>query len=700
MNKRSFYLLLLVFFVVGIVRLTAATVLELRYGESLRGDVVLQEGKLQLSDGRSIPTAEVKQIRFNVGEQADSVVAVEAVDLEAIRQIEHQAASFIERHSDASAVILADIMNYTYRADGTHVLRSRTLAKVMKEDRLSMATQGTHFTEGRERVNVLKARSINPDGTVFSLDPKDVRVTKAQSSPGMFMKYQLLSFRIPGVQVGSLVEYELEVDTYNPYNREFFFPINYFQGHDPVFLSHLEITIPKDKTLYWEERNFPAGAVAAKETSSGDTKTYVWETREMPPMVDEPSMPPGADAMPYVQASLFEGWDKIFDWINQYWKPNTTPSADLASKAIELTRDLKTEDEKVAKIFHWIQKNIRYIIIKGDAATVYGSYPAHETVSKQFGCCVDKAMVMSAMLNAIGVKNGPLLINAGSHNLSKRIPNLNITHSISRITRPDGSFYYLDSTGYDHRYPGFPSFNQGRYCLDPFNRSVDEIPMRAPEENLHHLVSTLSLDLNGLLQAQTLKEYTGDFEAWARGSWKSIKEEERGLFLSRRINKYGKGAELATYSLNNLQDIEFPFSYSFSYRIPQYPREAADLMVFAIPGLLDYLTFPEAGLATRVYPIEYDSTEMQKEEGTITLADGLQIRSLPEPVQVDTPWFAFRGEYQRQGDRTISYVFEFRRLAKRVELKDYAEFKRQIDRVQKCSRERIFLVKTAQGGKQ
>ncbi|HNV68896.1 MAG TPA: hypothetical protein PKO06_04300, partial [Candidatus Ozemobacteraceae bacterium] len=204
---------------------------------------------------------------------------------------------------------------------------------------------------------------------------------------------------------------------------------------------------------------------------------------------------------------------------------------------------------------------------------------------------------------------------------------------------------------------------------------------------------------SGLLQAETTKRYAGDYEAWARASWKNIKEEERGLYLSQRINKYGKGAELATYTLVNLQDIEFPFSYSFQYRIPQYPREVADLMVFAVPGLLDYLTFPEAGLATRVYPIEYDTTEMQKDEGTVSLGEGLTIRSLPEPVRVDTPWFTFIGEYQREGDRAITYRFAFRRLAKRVELKDYPEFKRQIERVQKCARDRIFLMKATQGGK-
>ena len=421
--------------------------------------------------------------------------------------------------------------------------------------------------------------------------------------------------------------------------------------------------------------------------------------KEIDPVIAEPQMPRGADGNAYVQASLFEGWDPIYEWINQYWKKNTVPSPDLVKKAEELVKGLNSHEDKVAALYHWIQKNIRYVIIKGDVSTTFGSYPAHETVKKQFGCCVDKAMVFSAMLNAVGIENGPLLINVMSHHMSKRIPNLGITHSISRITRENGERYYLDSTNYDFRYPAHPSMNQGRYVLDPFRKSFDFVPMQRPEENIRVVTATMSLALNGDLQVSLRKDYSGEMEAYTRGYMKSMKPEERKRFFTRRVNGYGRGATLIDLTMHNLEEIEKPYYYDQEYKIPDYPTPVSNLRIFRVPGLMEALSFPEAAMATRSFPIEYDSTEMQEEKGIISLEKGLKVRSLPEPVIEKNANFEFTGKYQQIDNQTIAFSMEFKRIGKLVKVEDFASFKAAVQKVEQFGRERIFLIAEKGGTK-
>ncbi|MBF0547360.1 MAG: DUF3857 and transglutaminase domain-containing protein [Candidatus Riflebacteria bacterium] len=681
------------FFLISIV--FGSALIEFRDGQQEKSQFEFNGNEVTLGNGKKVPKTDILSINFSAESDSSGSTQIDDKGEKEAMKIASDAVAFEKKYPDAAGIILLDDTRYIYNKDGGWTEIAHFIGKIKKEERMSWADQSIFFTEGRDRVKFHFARCIKPDGTVLSANPSEAKVSKPQISPGIFMKYLSSTLRVPKPEIGSIIDVEYELETYNPYNREFFFPSDYFQSNDPILKSCFTITIPKDKQLFWEARNFPPSNEKPEEKSQDGSKTYRWELNEVDPLVEEPLMPKGADALPYVQGSLFEGWDKIYDWINKYWVPNTTPNPELASKTLEIVKGLNTEEEKIAKIYHWIQKNIRYIIIKGDAGTVYGSYPAYETVQKQFGCCVDKAIVFSAMLNVLGIKNGPLLINATSHDISKRIPNLSITHSISRITRSNCTDYYLDSTSYDYRYPSFGSFDQGRLCVDPFKRAIDLIPMQKPDENRHVTMENIVLSLDGTIKVKIEKRSTGEMEAGSRGYLKSLKPEEREKFYSQRINGYGKGAKLLSLKLQNLEDVEKEFWYTLSYEIPSYPREIADLMVFPVPGFLNGLTFPEAGFATRTYPIEYESTWKDVEEGKIELDNGLEIRSLPEPEKIDGKFFTFEGKFEKIGTSTISFRAVFESHAKRVPLADYETFKADVKRIQKFARERIFLSKRA-----
>jgi transglutaminase-like putative cysteine protease len=669
----------------------ARSIIELKSGERLPGGFSYLGGQLTVDGRGKVAVEEVKQILFQpVTEVRPAALAGDGI--EGILALASAAMRFTDRFPDAGYYLLEDLMQYTYRPNGTWNTHIRWVGRINKEEYKSLADQSFYFVEGRERVTIKKARCIHPSGAVFEADPASFKTAKAQSGPGVFLKYQQTSFRIPGVEVGSLIEMEYDQETYNPYHREFFFPYSYFQGNDPVFLSRMIVEVPKNAPFFYESLSFPAGKGEPKQEEKGEIRRYIWELRESAPIAPEPLMPKGADAIPYVHGSLFEGWDKVYDWINSYWTMNTDPHPELASVALDLVKGIDGEDQKVARLYHWVQKNIRYVIIKGDAATIYGSYPAHETVQRQFGCCVDKAMVMTAMLNAVGIKSGPLLINVMGQEMSRRIPHLRISHSINRITREDGSNYYLDATNYDFRFPSFPTVNQGRLCLDPFRRTMDFIPLPEPEANMSHKIATLTLKTDGSIEVQAEKRLTGESEFLHRATFKSMKPTERSEMMLSAINSFGQGAKLLKFDLSNLEDVEKPLGMRFEYSLSSYPRRVADLTVFRIPGMLDGLAFPEAALASRTFPIEYESTAAHLEEGTLFLPPTMKLRSVPDTVRIKNPFFEFEGRYERVGETGLKYRASFRRIDKKVPLAAYEMYKADVERIQQFARQRVFAV--------
>jgi len=673
------------------------TLMEFKNGEKWEGNFLIRDGKLEIA-GKMASIPDIKQIIFGAGVSGSSSLPLSAQDTSKALEIASAARKFVDKFPDAGGIILADENKFVYHSDGRHSVQVYFLGLVKKEDHKKWADQAFNFTEGRDRIKIKVARSIDPQGTVFNADPGKFKTSKPEAGLGVFVKYLQTSFRIPGVEVGSLVEVEYELETYNPFKKEFFFPQNYFQSTDPLFKSRFEVEIPKTEKLFWEARNMPGNSGEPEKIEKENSKVFAWELREIPPCVPEPQMPIDGDAIPYVQCSLFEGWEPVSEWINNYWKANTTPSPEIASQVAEIVKGILDEEEKIAKIFHWLQKNIRYVIIKGDASTIFGSYPAQETLRRQFGCCVDKAIVFSAMLNVLGVKNGPLLINAGGQEMSKRIPNLNISHSISRITRKDGTKFYLDSTGHDFRYPSLPTVDQGRLCLDPFDKTMDFIPMQAPEANLNKSVSSITLTIDGTINVKTRKIFTGETEASVRIGMKSMKPTERIEFLTNQINSFGQGVKLLDFKIENLDDIEKPLFMTYEYTLSSYPREIANLAVLKVPGFLESLKFPEVALASRSYPIQYETTWAREEEGTFSVPEPWKIRSVPESLNIDNSFFKFKGEYRKKDCRTFEYLGSFSLISKKVPLSCYSSFQEDLNKIERFAKERIFLERDIDSG--
>jgi len=84
---------------------------------------------------------------------------------------------------------------------------------------------------------------------------------------------------------------------------------------------------------------------------------------------------------------------------------------------------------------------------------------------------------------------------------------------------------------------------------------------------------------------------------------------------------------------------------------------------------------------------------MDQQDGTLTLAPEFKIRSLPDPLEINTKYFSFKGRIERAGDHAIKYLTCFKRLAKQIPLSDYAKFKQDVDKIKRFARERIFLTR-------
>ena len=648
-------------------------------GTIARNDVQVVSFKLQ--DRKGKPGKE------SVGDEALTPLAMGLVE---------RGNALAAAHPGVGGVILVDDGEFVYRPDGTHMYRYHFAGLVLKEEMKSWAQVVYGFTEGRSRVRVLFARSVNPNGTIHRLSPDGLKVGSPSEDVQFFNpNRKILSGLIPGVEVGSIVEYSYEYENYNPEDPRLFSPGYYFQGTEPVAYSRVRVEVPKEIPFQYMTRNFAEDS----ETKSGTvpdfvveetqgTRVYTWLSEDMPPITPEPLMPPQRDIVPMMDASIFASFEEVFDLLAGLQKPRIELTPEIEAKVAEITEGADTTEDKLARIYHWMQENTRYISIKGSLGSGMSGHTAQETFENRYGDCTDKAILFATMCEAIGVTSYPIILTTNDEGTGvTEIPTLSGNHAINEVV-VDGRGFYLDTTAQNYRYPYFRADDHGALALNAIRGDIKPIPVPEPSANRRFSHLDVVLAPNGDVTVQTRNAYTGNIEAGIRGFWKRTREDNRKAMMTDYVNSISPGAVLDDFTLSDLDDLDTQLTMGIDYALPGHAIRAKDLMYMRMPTLeRDY---GEAALETRRYAIEYRTTEERILEIDLELPRGFRAKWLPPALEIANPYLEFNAAYEEDGN-AIRFRESFRRLERVVPPEDYADYRDALRAIAEFSKQEIFL---------
>lgn len=676
----------------------SADVLKLRgAGELSAPSVSVDAQSIRLPDGRVLPRADVEEIRFAEAAPEGSTAAATVDPAQAARgqELFRQAAELEKRYPDVDGLTLVQDGDFELRPDGTQIETDVFIGKILKEGlKSSWGTVSASFEDGRSRVRILKATVYEPDGRVYPLDPSQVKVTRPQAEALFFEDSRDVTYSLPQLEVGSIIEEVVETETYNPFRKDFFFPGWGFQGWTPVGSAAMRVTVPEGQKLYWAARNFTGAWKAAgkpKVSTSAGRTTYAWTLKDLPPIVSEPEMVQYGDISPSVKASLFKSWDRIYDWLSKMYAERSQPSAELTAFTKDLVKACPNDQSRVAVIYHYVQKRVRYIAVKMGVASGWGGYDANLTWKRQYGCCIDKALLLTAMLKAIGIRATPVLLDTnGSAVHDFRVPDIGFEHAITRLFIGRRSMF-LDSVGEDYRFPQIPSMDHGVKVLDVLDRKVVPLPTPRPKDNLSNYEYDLSLSTDGSAALDFSASYNGTHEGDLRGYYKSLKASELKKEFQDQVEAINPSAVLTSYRADNAEDLSKPFLLGWACRLPDYVIRAGDLSIVKLPDFEK--EFPEVALRRRLYGLEYQTSMEQRYRYDVALPPGYKVLSAPGPARLSGPGESFTLSCRVAGSDLLCDAV-LKRALRVYSPAEYAAHKAFSDRVARISKDRIFLRRT------
>ncbi len=663
----------------------------LRSGKTLTGgQATFADGAARLDGGRRLPRDQIKEIVLEARRPAAAPGAKASAAPKDIQDLLRQARRMQARHPDADGIVLEDDGAFTLNPDGTNTYRYHFRGLVLKDSKKGAWGQaGLYVDDKRERAKLLWARTIRPDGSVVNVDPASARLADLPGSTRFFNRGKVFSWSMPQVEVGSIVEYVYEKVEFDPFDPNMFFPGFYFQSGDPVAHSRMTVTLPPGNRLYWEAKHMPPGKGEPKVEKLKSGTRYVWEVSDMPPLLPEPMMPPRSAVLAHVQCSLFNTWDYLFDWMARFQKRRMVATPLVRQTAEKAAAGAKTLDEKIARLYYFVEQQVRYVSIKGSIGSGWAGHPADLTLRQRYGDCIDKAILFSTMLRCIGVDAEPVILltnNAGIDD--RKLPTMRGNHAICHL-EAQGRSFYLDATSSVHRYPSFAAFDHGVKVINALRRRIGYIPTPPPEMNCRTYDLDITLSADGDASVHYRSRYVGDYEAGVRGYYMYTPKRNHRRALSQMLNALSPKARLKRFKLYNTFDISKPFSIEMWFDLPNYVVKAGRLRIFAPPG--EEKRFPEAALPSRRYDIVYRTSLKTVRRITLHAPPGYRVKYLPPPVRLQTRYASYEARYKRLDDSTLQFVSIFRRPARVAPASDYPTYRKFLHDVSRASKKQVFF---------
>jgi hypothetical protein len=125
---------------------------------------------------------------------------------------------------------------------------------------------------------------------------------------------------------------------------------------------------------------------------------------------DEPKVANGLKVLPYWMYSTLPSRLAFSDVFAQSMQDKRVQTPELKALAQQLVQGANTPHEKAQAIHRWVTQNMRYVAVFVGA----GGYVPHDLpsiLSKRYGDCKDLALLIMALLEAVGIESAPALIN-------------------------------------------------------------------------------------------------------------------------------------------------------------------------------------------------------------------------------------------------------------------------------------------------
>jgi hypothetical protein len=523
-----------------------------------------------------------------------------------------------------------------------HYVRVKVFNASAKE---KIGTIDLPYREPGGIVNVA-GRTIKPDGTILELDRKTVYKRDLVRSSGL--KEKVVSFAMPGVEEGAILEYRWR------------------QSEDDNRFRYLRLPFASDLPV--QKITYFIRPLSSEYVASDQMFIKAFNCRPTPVQVDKDGWNettvtnvPAAHDEPYSPSSYnTDAWALLYyrsgnNNPQKYWndqakkvysdfKTLIKSDADQKAAALKAIADAKTDEEKVEAIIMAVRGRVRNIgdpeVNVAERDDFIRKLPkdrernSAEIFKGRLALPSEMNLLVAALAMQAGLDVRPAMI--GNRNEGpidpRNFADKYFADDIAMAIKAGESWKFFDVTD-RQLYPAMlPAEEEGMFAIvaDPKDVILTGTPRSEPEASADIRNARLKLSSNGSLIGEVDEGYTGHRAEFYRSQLAGKSAGQAQEWFHDRLIRMFPDADITGLKVENMDDPLKPLQVSYHMDAPSFAQVTGKRMLFE-PNAFRRAQASRFSASERRYPIEFPYAWKEIDQIHIEFPQGFELENADSP---------------------------------------------------------------------
>ncbi len=481
----------------------------------------------------------------------------------------------------------------------------------------------------------------------------------------------------------------VEINYTRKYKGLFNLPDNYFQQlYQSVQNAVFDVEVPTELDIRYKLMNCSYEPVITNEKGN---KLYHWQVQNLKAKKGESHAGGRNKYLPVVFLAPnkfshgdFEGdmtsWKNFGEWYSRLIEKTVELKEDRKAFFKALVKDAKTDNEKAAILYKYLQNNMRFVSIQLGIGGLR-PFPASFVDEKKYGDCKALSNFLKSALDAVGIKSNLIIIyrNYQSKTVDEKFPINAFNHIILSIPQPkDTVWLECTSTTLPFARLDESTLNRTGVMVTENGGVLVSTPVSNYKINTDNIFTAIEMNEDGGAKVKTTFTSTGESREYMLHYFNDMMDDEKRRFFI--TNLEWKQPDVINFSdvlktekaYNVTSDMEYEKIFSFK----------AGNKFFLEPRLSKIFKedIPETDKRQRDYYFEYPFQTIDTTVYHFTA--GFTAENIPKDKKIDLPFAAYNCAYKWDAAAaTITTIATLQIKQRVVKAEDYAkllDFKKQV----------------------